>query len=69
MHSACEALANFKFAIATMSKVMKRANAEVYEKLGKVKKKVARKSNCLRDVVAKSKAKQEKAKLSSGCRT
>jgi hypothetical protein len=61
MHSGCEALAHFLFATATMSRVMKRANVEVYDKLGKVKKEVVRNKNCLRDVVGKSKAKQEKA--------
>ncbi len=61
LHSACKALANVKFAMATMSRVMKCANTNFYDKLGKVKKEVVRKSNYLMDVVAKSKAKQEKA--------
>ena len=40
---------------------MKRANSEVYDKLGKVQKEVVRKSNSLRNEAVKSKAKQDKA--------
>ncbi len=40
---------------------MKRANSEVYDKLGKVRKEVVRKSNSLRSEAVKSKAKQDKA--------
>jgi hypothetical protein len=40
---------------------MKRANSEVYDKLGKVQKEVLRKSNSLRNEAVKSKAKQDKA--------
>ncbi len=40
---------------------MKRANLEVYDKLGKVQKEVVRKSNSLRNEAVKSKAKQDKA--------
>ncbi len=40
---------------------MKRANSEVYDKLGKVEKEVVRKSNSLRKEAVKSKAKQDKA--------
>ena len=40
---------------------MKRANAEVYGKLGKVRKEVVRKSNTLKEVVATAKGKREKA--------
>jgi RNA polymerase-binding transcription factor DksA len=40
---------------------MKRANSEVYDKLGKVRKEVVRKSNSLRNEAVKSKAKQDKA--------
>jgi hypothetical protein len=40
---------------------MNRANAEVYDKLGKVRKEVVRKSNTLREVVATANGKREKA--------
>ena len=40
---------------------MKRANAEVYDKLGKVRKEVVRKSHTLRQVVATANVKREKA--------
>jgi hypothetical protein len=44
-----------------LSRVMKRANTEVYEQIRKVKKDLVRKSKSLRDVETKSKVRETKA--------